>query len=84
MSEERNPKYTSPKASNDWIGASRWRELEVREILDSILTYYNNMEEQTKELPKELQDSIFRNWIAGGEQLRIARSQETQRALQNK
>jgi hypothetical protein len=94
--EERNPNSPSLKASSDGIGASTRRDLEIRNILDSILSCYNNLEAQTKELPEELQDSILQNWIAslrtqtgflrsvGGDQLRIARSQETQSALKNK
>ena len=96
MSEERNPKSTSQKTLEDRIGASRRRELEVRQTLDSIVACYNNLEAQTKELLEELQDSILQNWIAslrtqtrflrsaGGDQLRIASSQEIQSALQNK
>ncbi|KAF3407942.1 hypothetical protein DPV78_000188 [Talaromyces pinophilus] len=96
LSEKRNMKPASAKASDDRIGASRRRELEVHGILDSVLSCYNNLEAQTTELPKELQDSMLQNWIAslrtqtgflqsvGGDPLRIARNQETQSALQNK
>ena len=57
-------KPASAKTSDDRISASRRRELEVRGILDSVLSFYNNLEAQTTELPKELQDSMLQNWIA--------------------
>lgn len=63
MAEERIPKSTSPKASDDRIGPTR-RELEVREILDSVLSCYINLEAQTKDMPEELRDTILQNWIA--------------------
>lgn len=96
ISEERTTKSASPKALDDRIASSGRRELEIREILGSILSCYNNLEAQTKELLEELQDSVLHNWITslrtqtgflrsvGGDQLRIARNQQTQSAMQIK
>lgn len=76
------------------IGAPVRRKLEVREVLDGLLTAYYSFEENTTTWPADLRDEAIRNWTKaldkltgplrqeGVEQLKRHLSLESQKALE--
>jgi hypothetical protein len=60
--EGMTPNYMNKEVDNE-IGAPIRRKLEIREILDDLLSRYYDLESSTADWPKELQDEAISTWI---------------------